>query len=144
MKPLPRVPVRTSIVPFTGGLDISTPPLMANPGTCREALNMVEDLLGGYARHQGYVRYDGSNTIRLAAWAPLSVLLSQPVAVGAIITQGASSAYVLALEEGPASAILILTDIAGEFVAGEFQAGGVTVGTDGVQGFGLSIDYKRK
>lgn len=129
MKPLPRVPVRTSVVPFTGGLDVTTPPLMANPGMCRDALNMVEDLLGGYARHQGYVRYDGSNAIRLAVWAPLPVLLSQPVAAGATITQGASSAHVLDIEEGPASAILILTDIAGEFVAGEFQAGGVTVGT---------------
>ena len=51
------------------------------------------------------------------------------MAAGATITQGASSAHVLDIEDGPASAILILTDIAGEFVAGEFQAGGVTVGT---------------
>ena len=51
MKPLPRVPVRTAVVPFRGGLDISTPPLMADPGTCKESLNMVEDILGGYVQH---------------------------------------------------------------------------------------------
>ena len=129
MNPLPRVPVRTSVVPFTGGLDVSTPPLMAGPGTCREALNMVEDLLGGYVQHPGYARYDGSNAVRLAIWLPLPVLLEQPISAGTTITQGAASAHVLALEEGLKSAILILTDTVGSFVAGEFQADGVTAGS---------------
>lgn len=129
MKPLPRVPVRTSVVPFTGGLDVTTPPLMANPGTCKESLNMVEDILGGYVQHPGYARYDGSDNIRTALWAQFSVLLEQPIAAGSTITQGAATAYVLAIEEGPSSAILVMTDIAGSFVAGEISVAGNIVGS---------------
>lgn len=129
MKPLPRVPVRTAVVPFRGGLDISTPPLMADPGTCKESLNMVEDILGGYVQHQGYARYDGTGAVQRAVWAPLPVSLTQPIAVGSPITQGAASGHVLAIEEGATSAIIILTVIVGSFVAGDFQQGGITVGS---------------
>lgn len=129
MKPLPRVPVRTSIVPFTGGLDVSTPTLMASPGSCMDSLNMIEDILGGYVQHPGYARYDGSDTIRTALWSQIPVLLEQPIAAGSTITQGAATAYVLAIEEGPSSAILILTDIAGSFVAGEISVAGNIVGS---------------
>ena len=129
MKPLPRVPLRTSVVPFTGGLDVTTPPLMANPGTCKESLNMVEDILGGYVQHPGYARYDGSDNIRTALWSQIPVLLEQPIAAGSTITQGAATAYVLAIEEGPSSAILVMTDIAGSFVAGEISVAGNIVGS---------------
>ncbi|EDV8625060.1 hypothetical protein BVE25_001606 [Salmonella enterica subsp. enterica] len=39
-----------------------------------------------------------------------------------------------------------LPDLASESAKAAFEGaeGGVTVGSDGVQGFGLSIDYKRK
>lgn len=44
--------------PLSGGLDITTPGISANPGTARVALNYESDITG-YRRMTGYERFDG-------------------------------------------------------------------------------------
>lgn len=47
--------------PLTGGLDVTTPAIAANPGTARVALNYEADMTG-YRRFSGYERYDGQTS----------------------------------------------------------------------------------
>jgi hypothetical protein len=52
----------TTIIPFSGGEDLTTAPLSVAPGRCIFSLNYEVNLNGGYSRIAGYLKYDGSES----------------------------------------------------------------------------------
>lgn len=77
---IPSTKIVASVIDFTGGLDVVTPAIKANPGTCRDSQNFVEDIDGGYYTLPGYERYDGRVKPSDAQYAMLEI--SVPEAVG--------------------------------------------------------------
>jgi hypothetical protein len=122
---IPQVPLKTGYIPFVGGLDVSTPPILVQPGTCSSAQNIVHDVNGGYAIHKGYERFDGHTSPSSARYALLAVTLTEAVAVGDVVTDGVAQGVVIAME----SADLVLTKLVGTFTAGDILVGATTVGT---------------
>ena len=54
-----RAQTQTTYYPLDGGLDVVTPPLTVNPGTCLAMVNFEPWYQGGYRRIPGYERFDG-------------------------------------------------------------------------------------
>ena len=50
---------RVDYFPFEGGIDLTTPRIVAGAGRCMVARNYECDLYGGYKRIMGYERFDG-------------------------------------------------------------------------------------
>lgn len=85
LRQLPQLKVIPEFIPFDGGLDIVTPQLMANPSTCRDASNIIQDINGGNQTMFGYERYDGQPAPSDAVYAILPVTLTDTVAVGDVV-----------------------------------------------------------
>jgi hypothetical protein len=58
---------------FPGGLDLTTPSLRLAPGALHDCLNYEVALFGGYARIDGYERYDGHASPSSAAYTIVQV-----------------------------------------------------------------------
>ena len=147
LKKLPQVQVKTEFIPFDGGLDIVTPSFTANPSTCRNAINIIQDINGGYSPVFGYERFDGKPKPSAAVYAVLNVTLTGALAVSDVLTDdvGTSFGTVIAIETG----YVVLTKITGAFTTGNIKVGAGVVGTceggqiiDGAQTPKLAAYYK--
>ena len=134
IKKLPINPHKADFVPFTGGLDVTSPQITIPPGYCRKSQNYEEDILGGYATLTGYERFDGTlNAPSQAIFYYLNYTGSvQTLSIGATIvgaTSG-STAYLLAITPDH----LIVTAVTGAL----FNVTELIVGTSATVSGGVS------
>lgn len=125
---IPSVQVNQDYVKFGGGLDLVTPVLSLNPGSCLDAMNYEPDVFGGYRRIDGYERFDGRASPSAATYYYVEYIATAVIAVGATVTGATSAAtgVVCLVEDG----ILALTKVTGAFVKGEqITIAGSPVGT---------------
>lgn len=131
---LPQAGIESEFIKFAGGLDIVTPKIIADPGTCRDAQNFLADINGGYYTMNGYERYDGQASPSDAAYATLEATGIQPVTLGTTLTgedSGATGVIIAVTDE-----YFVLTK-----VTDTFQAENVTVsGVVGVATGAQSVD----
>lgn len=102
---------------YPGGLDLTTPSLRLNPGILRDGLNFECSQSGGYARIEGYERFDGRaapsdatfHIIQVAAFAAVPT-------VGQTVTQATSGATgkIIAVVTTP-TPYLAVTQVSGTF-----------------------------
>lgn len=112
-------------VPFGGGLDLVTPPLFMQPGSCRAAQNYECDVNGGYARVVGYERHDGRLKPSDATYAIITAAITGAFAAGNTVTGATSAATGVVITSTSTS--VILTKVTGIFVTGEnLQVAAVT------------------
>ena len=123
---LPISSYHNEFIPFRGGLDITTPPVMIPPGYARDAKNWEQDINGGYATLTGYERYDGkfSPSKALIFSVPYSAIgsltLNDPL-TGAI--SGATAVIV-----GFTFTNFIVTALVGTFVSEDVGGGAFVTG----------------
>lgn len=98
---IPKTAKKLEFIPFQGGLDIVSPATSIPPGFVRRAMNMEENILGGYATIKGYERFDGRPSPSNAVYHLLPVTDKGSVSVGDTIV-GASS--------GAAAVVIAITD----------------------------------
>lgn len=103
--------------PFPGGLDLTTPSLSLQPGALRDVLNFECAQSGGYARIQGYERYDGRASPSAALYTVVQVAsFTNTPSVGQVITQAGSGATgtIIAVVTGT-SPYVAVTQVTGAF-----------------------------
>ena len=103
---------------YPGGLDQTTPSLALQPGACRDAINFECSQAGGYARVDGYERYDGRASPSDATYLILQVSSFTNVpSVGQTLTQSVSGAtgQIIAVVSGSGYYYMALTNITGAF-----------------------------
>lgn len=127
MTPLKMPPTASSFFPFTGGLDLVTPPVSMFNGALRSASNVEIGINGGYARLGGYERYSGQARPSDAVYAILTCTITGSVALGDVLTDNAGTSFgtVIALASGQA----VLTRLTGTFSTGNIKVGVTVVGT---------------
>lgn len=103
---------------YPGGLDLTTPSLALQPGALRDVLNFECSQSGGYARIQGYERYDGhaspsSATYQVVQFAAFTTV---PV-VGQIATQAVTNASgtIISVNNVAGAYYIVLTKTTGSF-----------------------------
>ncbi|MBI5270708.1 MAG: hypothetical protein HY856_13635 [Burkholderiales bacterium] len=125
LRDIPRTPVQVAVFALTGGLDLHTPMSAVQPGVARgTTYNFEVATTGGYTRIAGYERFDGRVSPSLASYQAYPVAFTSTPAVGASIngqTSGAT-AVVAKIDGGT----LVMTKVAGTFVAGENLRVGTT------------------
>lgn len=129
-----------SVFAFDGGLDTNSAALAVPPGALISGMN-YEPLAEGYARVQGYERFDGRPAPSEATfWALDLTAGTAPPTPGADITGQTSGATAILLDEvlapvgswdaGTMTCTLLLVALTGTFEDGEtLTSGGVTIGT---------------
>lgn len=142
---LPPTTTQHQYVQLGGGLDLLTPILQLKPGFVRDSLNWEQSVSGGYARIDGYERYDGRAAPSAALYFTISVTQLLPIPAGAVIFGGTSGAtgLVLSTDTSSGSTVIAFTLNAGTFLDGEDIYIGITlVATDTVAGgSGTAMDY---
>lgn len=115
-------------VTFPGGLDLTTPSLALQPGALRDGVNFECSQAGGYARIEGYERYDGRASPSDASYEliQLSSFVTVP-SVGDTVVQDNSSAT---------GDIIAVNNVAGEYYIAVTNVVGVFNHTDIVFGSG--------
>lgn len=134
---IPQTQKRQEFIEFKGGLDVASPMVAIPPGFVRSAVNVEEDINGGYASIMGYERYDGHASPSNAVYYALTFSVQGTVAVGDTITGATSAATgkVIAITD----TAFVLTKVTGTWEAENTTEGGATV--DGpVTGGGFSGD----
>jgi hypothetical protein len=109
--------VKTSFHAMKGGLDLVTPAITKNPGSCFGAHNYEPAVGGGYRRINGFERSDGRTAPTGAAYWLLLATITGALAVGNTVTgvTSAATGKVLAIS----GATLVLGRVSGAFVSGE-------------------------
>ena len=107
---------------FNGGLDLSTPAVMALPGVCRLSQNYEIDVNGGYKGIVGYERYNGEPSPSAGTYAILPVTITGAFSVGDTITGATSAATAVVLAN--VTTYLVITKIVGTFQAEVLNVGG--------------------
>jgi len=127
MKPVPMPQTQFKFFPFTGGLDLVTPPIQLSSGALRSGSNVEIGINGGYARIGGYERFSGLAKPSAAVYAILTCTITGTVVLGDVLTDNAGTSYgtVIALPSGQA----VLTLITGNFSTGNIKVGITVVGT---------------
>ena len=119
---------KVSYYPIKGGLDLVTPAIGVNPGTCFDSQNYEPSPVGGYRRINGFERYDGHTTPTSANYWIITATVTGTVAVGNTLTglTSAATGKVLAIS----GSTIVLGRVSGTFQNGEaLQVGGVTQAT---------------
>lgn len=123
-------PHKTDFIPFAGGYDTDTPPLLVKAGTVRRAQNYEIAINGGYKRLTGYERIDGRTKPSDAAYAVLNATITGAYVVGNTLT-GLTSGATGVIAAATAT-YFVITKAVGTFQAAEsLQIGGVTIATAG-------------
>jgi hypothetical protein len=121
--------VKYDLMSLGGGLDQVTPTLSLNPGVARRCTNFECSVNGGYTRIQGYERFDGRLNPSDATYSILNVQLTQPLAVGDVITgqsSGATATVLLIIDNENVA----ITNEVGLFIFGEsILENAIVVGT---------------
>ena len=110
--------VSNSGVSYPGGLDLTTPTLALQPGALRDVQNFEVSQSGGYARIQGYERFNGCPAPSAASFTIVQVASFTAVpAVGQGIVQANTGATaIVALVNNVAGAFyMVVTDVTGIF-----------------------------
>lgn len=105
-------------VSFPGGLDLTTPTLALQPGALRAGQNFECSQSGGYARIQGYERFDGDAAPSAATYTIVQVSSFTTVpAVGATLSQPTTSASgtVVVVNNVPGACYIVVTQVTGAF-----------------------------
>jgi hypothetical protein len=139
---LPVAKKASEFIAFQGGLDVVSPMAVVPPGFAKAAVNVEEDINGGYATIKGYERFDGRPSPSDADYYVLSASAKGTVAVGDTIT-GASSgatAVVIAITDDA----FIVTKPTGTWGSENTTAGGATVTSILVGGFTGATDAQYK
>ena len=121
----PSTAQKSSFIPFTGGLDIESPPISIPPGFVRSSQNFEEDINGGYVSLTGYERFSGKPAPHLATYALLNIGAPGTIAVGDVI-EGATSgatAVVIAIT----STQFVITKRVGDFGVENLTTGSASV-----------------
>lgn len=105
-------------VSFPGGLDLTTPTLALQPGALRAVQNYEVSQSGGYARIQGYERFDGHGSPSAATYVIVQVssFVTVPT-VGQTLYQNSSGAsgVIAAVNNAAAAYYMVVTKIVGAF-----------------------------
>lgn len=118
-------PVRREYIKLQGGLDLATPTLDLKPGVLRDSLNYEIDSTGGYARIDGYERYDGRPNPSAASVGSILASAVTGLAAGDSIngqTSGATAVVVAVV-----GLAVVYTKAVGTFQVGENLREGLTV-----------------
>lgn len=103
---------------YPGGLDLTTPSLALQPGALRDVLNFECSQSGGYARIQGYERYDGRTSPSSATYQVIqfTAFTTVPV-VGQIATQAVTGASgtIIVVSNLAGAYYIVVTQITGSF-----------------------------
>lgn len=118
---------------FPGGLDLTTPSLNLQAGALRDVLNFECAQSGGYARIQGYERFDGHVSPSAATYTVVQFATFTNVpTVGQVITQATSGAtgQIIAVVPGSTPYVAV-TKVSGSFNSTDAitTPGPVAVGT---------------
>jgi len=111
--------------PLLGSLDLSTAPMLINPGDAIECLNFAPGLNGGYRYIGGYERFDGRPAPSAARFWALEVDDSDGLAVGETITGDSSGATAVIIALASEHRVVV-TELQGGYSEGE-TANGVTI-----------------
>lgn len=126
MRAVSSVRVDPEVIRMLGGVDYTTPPMQRKSGTLRDALNFEADQFGGYARIEGYERFDGQASPSDAGYTIIAATITGSPAVGDTLTGATSGAtgVIIAL---PGSSF-VMTQVSGTFQSGEnLNVGGPTI-----------------
>jgi hypothetical protein len=119
------VSVQTNFYALKGGLDISSPATMVDPGRCIDSINYEPDSInGGYARMKGFERYDGrpGPTANANYWT-LDCTITGSLSFGQTLTGQTSGATGKILQVSP----LVLGRVTGTYADNEnLRVSGVT------------------
>lgn len=121
MRRLARVSKPEKEIPFRGGLDTVTPQRYVDPGRCRSASNVYEDLNNGYTTTMRYERFDGQTAPSDAVYAVLNCSTILNATVGSSITGSVSAATAEVIAIDPD--YLVITKIVGNFQAETVMVG---------------------
>lgn len=152
LRPPPKFkPTATELIPFDGGWDTMTPPLLRSTGLAKSTQNWECGVRAGYRWRDGYERFSGKAKPSDAAYATLAASITGTWASGNTLTGATSgaTAIVLTAVEGDGG-YFVLTSITGTFSAGEnLQIAAVTVAVgsaaqvvDGASTAKLHAQYK--
>ena len=126
--PLPQI--KTDIIPFVGGLDLVTTPILVKPGRLLSSNNFEPDIYGGYKRIPGIERMDGRTRPSDSNYYIAIVNLTGIVAIGDTITGLTSGATAQVISVTSNTEIIVTKYTTGTpFVAETLQVSAVTVGT---------------
>lgn len=129
---------QVTYIPFEGGLDQVTPPVLANPGMVLESSNFDVGTNGGYRRIDGYEKFDGQTSPAEYGFYAMQVAQSVTINAGQTITGQTSGA----------TGLVIRTDNEGYvyFVryTGTFQVGEHILVNSGVVGTVTAYAFQRK
>lgn len=103
---------------LSGSLDLSSAPMMINPGDALECINFIPGLNGGYQYIGGYERFDGRKAPSSAKFWELEVLSTATISIGDSIQGGASNASAVVIEV-VSDTFLVVTELTGAFQIGE-------------------------
>lgn len=147
----------SSVFAFDGGLDTNSAALAVPPGALISGMN-YEPLAEGYARVQGYERFDGRQAPSKATFWTLPFSAGQsPIVAGDTVTGASSGAAAVLLDEvigpvgswdgGTMAGTLLLVALSGDFEEGEaLEVGGVaraTVAGPATENLADSEDLRR-
>jgi hypothetical protein len=114
-------------IPLFGGLDTETSKFSVKPGHVRAAMNLYQELNGGYRVHMGYERYSGLTKPSNATYSILYSTLSGAVNLGDVVTDDTEVAYGTVIAK--TSTYLVLTAVTGVFAVGFIRIAGIAVGS---------------
>lgn len=115
---MPQIDVRPDSVVIGGGMDLSTPPLFAKPGTARLAYNYEYAIDGGVERARGLDTFDGRTAPSAAAYVYLQCTATiSGIALGDSVDGGTSGAAGRAIYISGNK--IALTRVTGTFQDGE-------------------------
>lgn len=121
-------PLQQQHIQLQGGVDQSTPPLQAKPGTLRDSVNFDVNTLGGYRRVDGYEKWDGTKLCNTYGYYTLVATIVGTVNEGRTIIGVTSGATGLVI--GVTPQYIYYIPLTGSFVTGEFvNSLGVLVAT---------------
>lgn len=124
-------------VSYPGGLDLTTPGLVLQPGALRAGQNFECSQTGGYARIDGYERLDGRPKPHAATFQIIQIASFTNVpSVGQTISQASSgaSAVVLLVNNIPGNLYLVVTKVMMIFDgSGQIAVGPTIIGNQAAQ-----------
>lgn len=128
-KKRPRIPPTDySYYAMKGGLDLSTPAIEVDPGSCFDASNYEPSPVGGYRRINGFERFDGQPSPTAASYWTLAATITGMLSAGDTLTGLSSGATGKVL--GISSGVIVLGRVSGVYTSGEdLQVGGTTRAT---------------
>jgi hypothetical protein len=109
-------PTIKSFQTYPGGLDLVTPTLELQPGALRAAQNFECGVRGGYARIDGYERYDGHPSPSAAGYTIVQVAsFTNTPNVNDVVTQTTSGATGTVAAVNTSPPYMVVTKITGTF-----------------------------